>query len=244
MAYRSILTLSLAHEYYGSDAIPLQVRPADAPAFDKAGLLIRQRGNIVQVLADDAEAHPDTLSLDVLVQTPDVFVVTKGADWRNVLMFDLSLDTEALTLDPDQAQDKLPQHRAERLARLNFAMVPDAARSFDLSFEAVEALWAYHVTGGQNIEDLEVVDPKAHVSFSAQGQVILPNGQQAFVIRSDVPVPARARPDQKFTLQRPSAFGPETLVPVLPAAGISFKPIEEEQGGAARLQSDIYVSLW
>lgn len=242
MAYRAILTLSLSHDYYGSENVPLRIMPADAQTFSKAGLMLRQNGNEILVLADDQEAHPEMLVLDVSADSPDVFVVTKGADWRHVLAFDVQGDT--FKFDADVATDRLPQMQAQRLARLSFAVTSGQERSCALHFNAVEALWAYHVIGAQNSDDLEIVDPASETTFSSLGASILPDGKRAFVIRSDSPLPARARPTQKFTLQRPSAFGPEALVPVLPAAGISFKPIEQQPGNAARLQSDIYVSLW
>lgn len=242
MAYRQVLTLTLSHDYYGSAAMPLRVVPTDASAFKKTGLLLRNNSIGTVVLADDADTVPEVLALDVLVSSPEGFVVTKGADWGNILVFDVA--TEIFEFDPAQAQAILPQSSAKCLARLNIAIYEDQARSCHLHFSTVEALWAYHVTGAQSSDDLEVVDPKAQTTFSSQGAVTLPDGRQALVIRSDDPLPAQARPDQKFALQRPSAFGPETLVPVLPAAGISFKPIDQQPGVAARLQSDIYVSLW
>lgn len=242
MAYRPILTLDLSHDYYGSDDLPLEVVPSDAPAFAKAGLLLRQLKNRVQVLSGDPDADPVRVVLDVLATSPDAFRVTKGADWDNVVMFDHVDD--AFEFDADLAAARIPQMPAKRLARLSFDLVAGQPRNCTVHFDTVESLWAYHVTGGQNADELEVVDTKSLTTFSAMGAVTLPDGRQAFVIRSDDPLPARARPDQKFALQRPSAFGPEILVPVLPAAGISFKPIAQKPGSAARLQSDIYVSLW
>ncbi|MDW3223305.1 MAG: hypothetical protein R8G34_10525 [Paracoccaceae bacterium] len=242
MAYREILTLTLSHDFYGSENVPLRVSPADAHAFSKAGLILRQSGNEILVVADDGDARPDALLLDIGAMNPDVFIVTQDADWHHVLAFDVAGD--AFEFHATDATDRLPQTQAQRLARLRFALLPDQERFCSVHFSAVEALWAYHVTGAQSSEDLEIVDPASKTTFSPLGAVVLPNGKQAFVIRSDRPLPARARPTQKFTLQRPSAFGPEALVPVLPAAGISFKPIEQQPGSAARLQSDIYVSLW
>ncbi|WP_187428036.1 hypothetical protein ROLI_001520 [Roseobacter fucihabitans] len=242
MAYRSILTLTLSHDYYGSTALPLRVLPADAPAFAKAGLLLRQTQNTVLVLADDGDEPPETIALDLRVTSPEVFTLTQGADWGHVLAFDVT--GEAFEFDAGKASARLPQRRAQSLARLSFDVAGAHERACSVHFNTVEAFWAYHVTGARTSEDLEIIDTASQTTFSAQGMVILPDGREAFVIRSDSPLPARARPDQKFTLQRPSAFGPEPLVPVLPAAGISFKPIDQQPGVAARLQSDIYVSLW
>jgi hypothetical protein len=160
------------------------------------------------------------------------------------LQLDMPEGSDALGYGPARPiAGKSPSPMA-RLARLRVALSDDAARTVTLRFEAVEALWAYHVTGNGNRDGLHVVDPAERITFSHQGTRALPDGREAQIIRSDQPLPARARPTQRFMLQRASAFGPETLIPVLPAAGMMFKPIPEEEGAAARLQSDIYVTLW
>ncbi|TCP40176.1 hypothetical protein [Rhodovulum marinum] len=81
------------------------------------------------------------------------------------------------------------------------------------------------------------------IALPPRGTRALPDGTPARVLRSTRPIAARARPDRAFALQRPGPSGPETVIPVLPAAGTSFRPADEP-GGAARLQSDIFVTLW
>ena len=251
MGYAPILRLTLAHDYYDDALPPIAAAPTEPAGFARAGLLLRQSGGVVTVIAEEGAARPEALQLTLLAASPDLFAVTEGADWRAVphvtlgpqaedYRFAALLPTGFAGLAPPPGE---PQDRARLLARLTIALPAEGARDVSLAFDAVAALWAYHLTGARSDGDLQIVDALGAVAFDDLGLHPLPGGTRAKVLRSAAPVPARARPSQRFALQRPSPFGPETLIPVLPAAGIQFKPVTEP-GAAARLQSDIYVTLW
>ncbi len=251
MGYAPILRLTLTHDYYGDTPAPISAQPSEPAGFTRAGLMLRQNGSVVTVITEEGAARPDALRLTLQATSPDLFAVTEGADWRGVPHLGLNLGAEAFRfaellpsgfagLAPRPSE---PQDRARLLVRLTIALPADGARDVTLAFDAVSALWAYHLTGARSDGDLQIVDAAGAVAFDDLGLQPLPGGTRAKVLRSTAPVPARARPSQRFTLQRPSPFGPETLIPVLPAAGIQFKPVTEP-GAAARLQSDIYVTLW
>lgn len=242
--YLPRLIVTLAHDYYGDAPIPLRLVPSNPHLFDKQGFILRRHLNRFIIIGEEADDIPEKLSFDVIATTSDVFCVTRFAEWGQVLTLSMPPDETALAFGPATAPPGAMRNRMERIAQVDVFMSGTDLREVTVTFDAVEALWAYHVTGPGMSDDLQVIDPTASFSFSVQGRKRLPDGSEAQVIRSDAPLPARARPSQKFMLQRPSAFGPETLIPVLPAAGKSFKPIPEIAGNAARLQSDIYVTLW
>lgn len=242
--YLARLAVTLEHEYYGTSPVPLRLLPADPFAFDHQGFLLRRQGNRFLVIGESSDPLPERLIFDVIATDAEVFSVTRYAEWGQVLQLAVATDTDEMAFGPAIAARGAMRNRMERIAQVSIDMTDDDTRAVTLRFEAVEALWAYHVTGPGSRDDLLVVDPSKRVSFQSQGRRRLPDGSEAQVIRSDLALPARARPSQKFMLQRPSAFGPETLIPVLPAAGKMFKPIPEEEGATSRLQSDIYVTLW
>jgi hypothetical protein len=244
MHYVQRLTVLLEHSYYGDAPVPLELVPADPRGFERCGFLLRRQGNRVMVVGEISDPVPNYVEFDILAATTDLHLVTRYAAWTSMLYLDMPNGTDAVGYGPARPSPRKSQSPMARLARLRVALSDDEARAVTLRFEAVEALWAYHLTGNGNRDGLNIVDPAERITFSPQGTRSLPDGREAQVIRSDQPLPARARPTQKFMLQRASAFGPETLIPVLPAAGMMFKPIPEEEGAPARLQSDIYVTLW
>lgn len=242
--YLARLSVALAHDYYGNAPIPLRLLPADPGEFDRRGFILRRQANRFLVIGEIGDEMPERLTFDVIATDPEVFSVTRHAEWGQVLRLTVESGTDEMAFGPTTTARGALRNRMERIAQVAIDMTGEDAREVTLRFETVEALWAYHVVGPGSRDDLLIVDTSKIVSFQSQGRRRLPDGTEAQVIRSDNPLPARARPSQKFMLQRPSAFGPETLIPVLPAAGKMFKPIPEEEGAAARLQSDIYVTLW
>lgn len=246
MAYSEILRLSLRHAYFGSDVPPLAVRPKDAQAFDRSGCLLRQRGGTVHVLADDTEDdRPSQMPLIITATSPDIIGLTRGAVWGAdvTLVAPLGIDEIGFEEGDMAAPPENPRHLSKEIATLDVALPDDGRRDLTLVFHAVESHWAYHLTGKRDLDGLEVIDTTGDVAFEDLGVQDLPNGQAARVIRSAQALAARARPDQRFALQKPGPFGPETLVSVLPAAAPPFKPIPDA-GATSRLQSDIFVTLW
>lgn len=245
MGYSEILRLEVQHAFFGEAVPPLEARPSDPREFDQAGHMLRQRGRIVHVLRDEAMDDPaEAVSLTLVATARDVFAVTKGADWGVVPHLVAGLEHETLTLDQAAtAQDTTADGRfLPILATLDLALPSEGRRDVLLRFEAVVSHWAYHLIGASGTDQLEVIDSAGAVAFEDLGLQNLPNGQAARVIRSTQALAARARPPERFALRKAGPFGPETLVPVLPAAA-DFTPIPDT-GAPPRLQSDIFVTLW
>lgn len=246
MAYSEILRLSLRHAYFGSEAPPVTVRPTDLQDFERAGCLLRQRAAIIHVLADDTvEDRPDRVSLTLVATSQNLVGVTRGAVWGAPMAIVAPLGTDAISMSDGDAptSPKSPRFLGAELATLDVALTDTGRRDLTLAFDAVESHWAYHLTGSRDLDGLEVIDSAGDIAFEDLGVLELPNGQAARVIRSAKALAARARPDQRFALQKPGPFGPETLVAVLPAAAPPFKPLPDA-GASPGLQSDIFVTLW
>jgi len=243
MDYAPILTLTLSHAYYGGGRPPVSVVPEGARGFDRAGLLMRRIGGRSVVLADNAQERPEALALVLEAETPEVLAVTRGADWTRMPRFAFGLGQDDVVYDEVPVAAEAARGMSRRLAVLDVALPEAGAREITLRFGAVGALWAYVVLGAERDAALEVVDPAGAIAFEDLGARDLPDGTPARVLRSAAPIEARARPTEKFALQRPGPFGPETVISVLPAAGTGFRP-SDEPGDGARLQSDIYVTLW
>ncbi|WP_299672902.1 hypothetical protein [uncultured Roseobacter sp.] len=245
MAYSEILRLSLRHAYFGADVPPVMVQPGDARAFERAGCLLRQRGAVSHVLVDDDETRPEAVALTLVAGTQDMFAVTKGAAWGAQRQITAPLDQDEIAFAAGETPETEPfsGRFVPEMATLEIALPEAGRRDLVLSFEAVASHWAYHLIGVPEAEGLTVIDTAGVVAFEDLGTQDLPNGQAARVIRSAQTVAARARPVERFALQKAGAFGPETLVSVLPAGAPPFKPIPDA-GAEGRLQSDIFVTLW
>ncbi|MGC9419218.1 MAG: hypothetical protein ACP5EN_09650 [Rhodovulum sp.] len=243
MEFAPVLTLTLSHGFYGDAPPPLALRPTDPQAFRRAGLILRQAGATAAVLAETGDDRPDAVDLALAPNDPAVLAVTRGADWSAVPVLEIGPGIDSVAFADTPAAETLPRGPRGDLARLRIALPGGGARALTLRFDAVEALWAYVVTGAEVADGLSVVDQAGAVAFEELPPRVLPDGTAARVLRSTRAIPARARPAQRFTLQRPGPFGPETVIPVLPAAGTSFRHAEEP-GDAARLQSDIFVTVW
>ncbi|WP_299961255.1 hypothetical protein [uncultured Roseobacter sp.] len=245
MAYAEILRLSLRHAYFGSDVPPLVVTPTDAQGFGRAACLLRQRGAVVHVLVDEAEARPEAVQLTVAAQSGHVMQVTRGVVWGAAVPVTAPLEVAEVGLP--EAAETTPAEPVRTLGAeiclLDIAVPPEGLRDLTLSLEAVESHWAYHLVGPRDLDGLEVIDSAGDMRFEDLGLRDLPDGRPARVIRTASPVAARARPGERFALQKSGAFGPETLVSVLPGAAPPFKPIPDP-GAPVRLQSDIFVTLW
>ena len=246
MDYAPILRLTLTHDYYGNDAAPIGVMPTDPQAFDRDGLLLRHVGRKVTIIADMDQPRPACVSLSLIAQSPDIFALTEGADWKSIPHLRIPLGAKQVEFATLPVKEIEPQTRSRYLARLEIDVPSDNesdVRDIELEFQAVAALWAYYLTGKRADGALQVIDTKGEFGFDNLGAQPLPNGTTAQVLRSDRPVPVRARPNHQFALQQPGPFGPKTLIPVLPAAGVQFKTVTDPDA-AARLQSDIFVTLW
>ena len=244
MTWGAIAQLRLEHDYYAPNMPPVTVRPSDAAGFDKAGLLLRQMGPKVLIVAEEDNTDlPESVSLDLDVQNTDVIALTEGADWTNVPQIGLPGHLDHALLSA-AGPSEVPQPAASRkLAQVSIGLVPGSLRRMTLRCEAVASHWAYHVTGPGS-DEVIIEDSEGEVEFDPLGAVDLPDGTPAHVIRTRSALPARARPLQRFSLSRPGPFGPRTLIPVLPAPQPLFTSVPAPDGAGALIQSDIYVSIF
>jgi hypothetical protein len=246
MEFAPVLRLTLAHDYYGNAAPPIGVQPSDPLTFDRAGLLLRHTGQHVTIIADKDQPRPTSVRLNLVADSPYIFAVTEGAGWKAIPQMRLPLGADRVGFADLVPEKTETQSQSRYLARLVIDLPADPGsdvRNVTLEFGAVATLWAYYLTGARADTALQVVDLDGEMGFQDLGKHSLPNGKTAQVLRSDRPIPARARPTRQFALQQPGPFGPKTIMPVLPAAGVQFKTVTESDA-AARLQSDIFVTLW
>lgn len=238
MTFRPLLSLRLSHDFYGSIPPPVSVRPVDAAMFARAGLILRQLGADIRILGE--EVPHAAVILDLVAEDRALLALTAGADWAQVPVFDPDGD---LDLSLAQPSDTLPRDGGSGLlspllARLRLK-VPEAPADYTLSFRAVKSVWRYHVVMPGE-DEISVVDPSGQIGFEDAGTSPLADGRTARIFQSTGPVGISARPGQRFQLQRQGPFGPETVIPVLPAADAA--PIRA--GDPPALRSDIYVTLW
>lgn len=244
MRWVVLIELDLLHDFYAPDAPPVTARAADPEAFDREGLLLRQTDGRVFVLAEEANVDlPDWVVIDLTVRDVDLLAVTASARWTQVPQLVLAAGHEAIALTDDTPAEVLQTPGRLRLAQVTAALTVGTKRKVTAQFSAVASHWAYHVIGPGNM-DVMVQDPEGAVSFETIGAVDLPDGRPAHVIRSRDALPARARPGQRFSLQRPGPFGPRTVIPVLPAPQPIFAQAPSPDGTGAIIQSDIYVSIF
>ncbi|WP_227270654.1 hypothetical protein [Roseobacter weihaiensis] len=244
MGWGVVIELMLEHDYYAPHMPPVTVRPTDAARFAKSGLLLRQSGALVFVLAENAaEDLPATVELGLEVQNTDVIAVTQGGDWSMVPQLTLMAGTDRAVLEDARAATVPQRPGRQKLAQITAEILPQVPRRLKLRFKAMASHWAYHVIGPGS-DDVHIEDPEGAVEFDPLGTVDLPDGTPAHVLRSRAPLPARARPNQRFSLTRPGPFGPRILIPVLPAPQPLFASVPAPDGAGALIQSDIFVSIY
>ena len=244
MGWSVLVEMTLEHGYYAPAMPPVTVWPEDPRGFARDGLLLRQSGARVFVLAEDAaDDLPAEVCVDLAVQNPDVITLTRGGDWHAVPRVALEAGEETAGLDADTPRAGPQRPGALLLARVAVTLDSPAKRMVTVRFDAMASHWAYHVIGPGN-QDVMIEDTEGEVLFDTIGTVDLPDGRPARVIRSRAALPARARPVQRFSLSRPGPFGPRTLIPVLPAPKPLFAEVPAPDGAGAIIQSDIYVSIF
>ena len=248
MTHRIALTLRIAHDYWGDDTIPLQIKPGNPDAFRKLGLLAKPSPARIDIIADDDVFDAtQTISFDVITSDPNIIVVTDGADWGRLPQVDLTqVSTNAdVTLSDVPIHTDATRYPGDPLLRVNLRVPAEDTHQITLRLSAVSTLWAYHVTGNKVDDPLQVIDNNNGSSFEDLGKTALPDGSMARIFRSTQPIPLRYRPNASFALEtrQDPPFDPITLIPVLPAAGVNLRPTPDP-AAASPLQSDIFVSLW
>lgn len=244
MRWGVVAQVILDHAYYAPNMPPVTVRPANPVQFDKDGLLLRQQGAKVLIVAqEDNTDLPPNVTIDLDVQNMDVIALSKGSDWDAIpqVHFPMGVDTAVLG---EGGTSSVGQPAGQRkLAQITCALDHGIVRHLTLHCEAVASHWAYHITGPGSA-DVIIEDTDGHIEFDRLDRVDLPDGTRADVIRTRAPLPARARPAQRFMLSRPGPFGPRVVIPVLPAPQPLFVTVPAPDGAEALIQSDIYVSIF
>lgn len=230
------LRLTLQHAYYGELTPPIVATPLEPRAFHAAGLLLRQKGALIEVVSQAGFADQATaIDLCLTATEPELYAATKSAEWQKLpsLLIPLGM-AEATFNDAMPLQDKAsPQDLT--LSHVTVALPEAGGRDVTLQFEAVEAYWAYHVVGSGLTGELNVVDKAGQVAFEPKGKSKLADGREAKVFRSATPLPI-AGADRRFALLR----GTDEVISVLPAPGL---PLHESADGQA-LEAHIYVTIF
>lgn len=248
MSYHHALDLTLTHGFWGDAPPPLRIVPRDPAGVARAGLIVKAGHARLDVAAETALlTEPLTLELDVIATDPALGGITDGVDLATLPRVDLTGDTAdaSVALTDHLASNPLARVPGDPLLQIDLALPATGLRRIALHCPAVAALWAYHITGTRGQGPLSVVDPDRQITFEDLGQTPLPDGQTARVLRSTVPLPVQYRSAARFALEerQDPPFDPITLIPVLPAAGVSLRP-PSDPGAPHSLQSDIFVSLW
>lgn len=236
MPDRPLIRLTVAHAYHQPAEPPVQVLAA-------GGTVVRRLGTQFAVILPDRQDVPERVSLALLWQDLDFGFITEGYDWSAVPVLEAPPGRDQLTFGEAPVLRHEPRGPGDRrILQLEIGIGPDQPRDIRLDFEAVAAYWVYHLTGRGLRDDFRIVDAGETVRFDDLGPETLPNGAPARALRSTAPLPLRARPSQRFTLQYEGQFGPVVLVPTLPAAGVRLRPLADDQTTGAQ-QADIYVTL-
>ncbi len=239
--FQEVLRLVLRHGYYDPEPIPVTVVQDDAGLFMASGLVIRASDWGWHILTD-RDDFPEEITLDLVAKRSDLLTVTQGAQWQRVPIIEALIDDDFPVLDTD-SPPTLPRDPkgALVLAHLRVAL-NEVARVIELRFMPILAHWAYHIVG-EGAEVSEVYDPDGVVEFAALPSTTLPDGRPVTVLCSTRALPARARAPYRFALRIPGPFGPQTLIPVLPAPGPDFVSLADPGSATPRVQSNIYVSI-
>ncbi|MCF2872563.1 hypothetical protein L0664_15915 [Octadecabacter sp. G9-8] len=235
---REVLRLRLRHDFYQGDPAPITVVPSDPETFTTQSLFLKPDGADWSI-ASDATDLPASIDFELRADNGDIWSVTASANWaqRPLILALLDQDDVALSDDTDTSG---PQDRAHPVLALVRAAPHTDGRVVTVSFAAPSVFWTYCIIGNGS-EDTFVKDPRGEVDFENIGPETLPSGEIVQRWRSGVALPARARPTHQFALMKHGPIGDETLIPVLPAAGLDITTIKD---GEPDLHCKIYVSLF
>lgn len=265
--FQPFFRIDLSHDYFGTGHPPISILP-DRSTTMLAGmpaLHMRRGTGWIEVYADadrgtlrqlaDSKSLAFTFRLREI--SPNVASVTAGlSDVRGrIAVIDRDLDQSG----PLHAGDILgeadfrplevgkliePGDVAQPpLAVLRLRPDPEARDlRCTLRFGAAERFWTYHVMGSRENATLGIRDREDAISFEALGEKRMANGMQALSFRSSRPIPARARPENRFELVSEGPFGPRVLLSSLPSPRPGPGRIEKH-GNQKRAVSEIYLSL-
>lgn len=109
------------------------------------------------------------------------------------------------------------------------------------SLPARHTVWKYLLLGDWHEHRLRLVDPQNQTQFSTASSEALPDGRQAWVIRSLSAIRLQERPMQRFQLRDAASTPEKILIQKLPAAAPRNLHREVSESGAT-VVSEIFVN--
>lgn len=254
--YRSFATVDALHGYFADGcARHLQFSPrTETAAFlRRFDLPVRADGRTLTVGISESQLAgiwserledgvPRLLRFDVRSADPGAFyytdavtasVQTQSDSARPVPLEEAPptaaapLTTMALPLDPSGSGD--------------FATWVDAlGTQYCLRLNSRRTIWKYLLTGDWRQRTLSIVDQRGEVSFTPPAAERLPDGQEAWVARSMVPIALQERPQQRFQLRDITDSPERILISRLPGAQPA-RLWREVLDGKSTVVSEIFV---
>ncbi|MGQ7846063.1 hypothetical protein ACUNV4_16390 [Granulosicoccus sp. 3-233] len=269
--YATLFELSMHHAYMGEMACPaLRLEPLDACriALARAGLLIRSKGGVLQVLHDETLADQlAELSGDSSL-TLVWYLRSSEPSLAGCSEPPLMQTGKLLYLESDDAH-RHGMHREAYVTESNFVSLDDERlnawlvprdyllpplalvvihvrdvnpRRYRIRLQALRSFWRYRVLGEFDGHDVEVVDSEGRMEFEPLGELQIIGGRTAATFLSKETVPLSARGGPRFALHARSAKHSRALVERLPHASVANTRIEPVNGASSRV-TDIYVNL-
>lgn len=253
--------LTVRHDYHGPGAAPIDLVPdmATKALAARPDLRLRIARGRAEVFAPEdrpglvglAAGGALAFTFRLFPVDPQLMTVTEAvADARDAIaVLDLAEPSEHVVGDGDLRPlrpDDLVSGADARLRPLSvvrLAADPNGPeRHYTVRFQAVARFWTYHVIGGGPEAAFRVRDRAGEVGFRTLGERLMANGARARSFRSEVAIPASARPMMRFELVSEGPFGPRSIVETLPCPRPGPGGIDSEDA-ATGPASDIYVNL-
>lgn len=265
--YVPFFRLHLAHDYFGSAHPPISIVP-DRPTSrltDHPDIRMRvgtgwievyaseDRSTLRQIAAGDGlvftlrlrPQNPTLTSVTATISEAEgrIAVIDRDRPESGALFAGETLgEAELRPLQPDGIIVDADLYQTP-LAIVRLTLDPDIKDArYALHFGAAERFWTYHVTGGRGDASLGIRDKSEAISFEALGEHVMANGVRARSFRSSAPIPARARPENRFELVSEGPFGPRVLLSALPCPRPGSGRIEKT-GSVKRAVSEVYLNL-
>lgn len=266
--YLPLFRLLIAHDFFTSDReLPLQVQATKACArqMEQEGLLLRSVSNGIEVWNEVREFDDPKASLDFefLVLSKDPYLETYTA-WEvaKPIAYQTELDDLSKRGETTAAMRSL---KAATVAECDFGLSSferqkmgivfsvkvkqtlhvesdQEVQQYQIQLRSKEMHWKYYFSGALAKKKLEIIDLDAESSESGcrfiPSSKIVTEDSLAFV--SDVKLPMRSIPTQRFQLREEGANG-RVLMRRLPNASIDKIGKEKGPDGQSLVVAEIYI---
>lgn len=262
-AYRSLLTVSIRHDFFARPAgCGLHFAPTAAAAdwLRRSGCLVRAEAGRLLVLHDGSpwsnRGAAQGVALDFLIHATDPLIhnVTEDmpVDASLVAYFDSSPAAakkggavETLRRSGDRPRPRLALGAATPCMAVTLRLRPSdlaAGRHWLLPLVARRTTWKYLFTGPWTEQAMEVVDLSGEIAFERAEDETLADGTLAIAIRSRSRIAIGERAAYQFQLRRKSRARNQdpVLVDRLPLANAHQFALERH-GSESALVSEILV---